>query len=84
MENKVDTASKRIIEDGDHLYLPKNITYTDKLLLDHRHKVFTFEFAALRFDMPERCTFMYKMEGFEDDWNIAGHRPYATYTNLRP
>jgi ligand-binding sensor domain-containing protein len=79
-----DYSSKTIIVDGSHLYSHENISYTDELVLNYQYKVFTFEFAALCFDMPERCTFMYKMEGFEDDWNLAGNRRYATYTNLPP
>jgi ligand-binding sensor domain-containing protein len=76
--------SDKIIELEDHLYLENNISYTTTLRLDYDYKVFTFEFSALKFDMPERCTFMYKMEGFEKDWNLAGNRRYASYTNLPP
>jgi ligand-binding sensor domain-containing protein len=74
----------RIIERDDHLYLTENIAYAKKLKLRYNYKVFTFEFAALRYDMPERCTYMYKMEGFENDWNLAGNRRFASYTNLPP
>lgn len=74
----------KLIEMDGHLYLPGNISYTNELAIDYEHKVITFEYAALKFDMPERCTFMYKMEGFENDWNIAGNRRFATYTNLPP
>lgn len=79
-----DNPVERIIKNEEHLYLEKSISYSTALELDYDYKVFTFEFSALKFDMPERCTFMYKMEGFEDDWNLAGHRRYASYTNLPP
>lgn len=74
----------RIIEHDDHLYLTENIAYAKKLKLGYQYKVFTFEFAALRYDMPERCTYMYKLEGFENEWNLAGNRRFASYTNLPP
>ncbi len=77
-------APRKLISYDNHLYLPCNISYTDELEIDYKHKVITFEFSALRFDMQERCTFMYKMEGFEKDWNVAGNRRFATYTNLPP
>ncbi|HEX3007652.1 MAG TPA: two-component regulator propeller domain-containing protein [Bacteroidales bacterium] len=82
--NLIGKESEALIDDGEHIYLPEDISYTKKLKLSYSHKVITFEFTALRFDMPERCTFKYKMEGFEKEWNIAGHRRYATYTNLPP
>jgi ligand-binding sensor domain-containing protein len=79
-----DSSSRRLILDGDHLFLPSNISYTNELEIDYSQKIITFEYSALRFDMPERCTFMYKMEGFEKEWNVAGDRRFATYTNLPP
>jgi signal transduction histidine kinase/ligand-binding sensor domain-containing protein len=43
---------------------------------------FTFEFAALEFTNPRKNQYQYKMEGFEEDWIMAGTRRYITYTNL--
>lgn len=79
-----DTSFNYIVEDQEHLYLPKSLAYTNSLFLNYKYKVFTIEFAALKFNQPERCSFMYKMEGFEEEWNLAGNRRFATYTNLPP
>jgi ligand-binding sensor domain-containing protein/serine phosphatase RsbU (regulator of sigma subunit) len=53
-----------------------NLTYEDDML--------GLEFAALDYTDPEKNQFAYQLEGFDDDWNYTGSRPFATYTNLDP
>lgn len=65
-------------------YLNENITYTSDLTLSHKDDVFSFEFAALDYAIPEKNRFAYKMEGFEENWNYVGSRNFATYTDLSP
>lgn len=65
--------------------LQKSITYLDELVLSPEESVFTLEFAALSYAQPERCTYAYKLEGFDTDWNYTdASRRFATYTNLDP
>ncbi len=45
-------------------------------------QVLRVEFAALDFTFPERNRFRFRLEGFDEDWNDAGTRSEATYTNL--
>lgn len=45
-------------------------------------RVLHFEFAALDFTTPARNQFVYKLEGFDDNWTLAGTKHDATYTNL--
>ena len=42
----------------------------------------TFEFAALDFAAPEQNRYMYKLEGFDEDWIDLGNRRSVTYTDL--
>lgn len=78
----LDKASSNIIRINDALYLPQDITYSKEITLTYREKVFTLEFAALSFESPERTTYRYKMENFDNDWNLSENRHFATYTNL--
>jgi ligand-binding sensor domain-containing protein/signal transduction histidine kinase/DNA-binding response OmpR family regulator len=64
--------------------LSKQISYTNKLILQHDQSVISFEFAALNFSAPEKLSYAYKMEGFDADWNYVGDQRKATYTNLSP
>jgi two-component system, sensor histidine kinase ChiS len=54
----------------------KEISFT------HNDDVITFEFAALDYSAPEKNRYMYKLEGFNDNWIDAGNLGTATFTNL--
>ncbi|MFQ5797448.1 MAG: ATP-binding protein, partial [Bacteroidota bacterium] len=64
--------------------LQKHISVTDEIVLSHKDNVFSFEFAALDYNAPEKNQNAYMMEGFDEDWIYSGTRRFATYTNLDP
>ena len=64
--------------------LSKHISETRDLNLSYKHSVFSFEFVALNYVLPEKNEFAYMMEGFDPDWNYVGGVRSATYTNLDP
>jgi signal transduction histidine kinase/ligand-binding sensor domain-containing protein/DNA-binding response OmpR family regulator len=55
-----------------------------QITLSYDQSVFSIEFAALNFTVPEKNQYAYMLEGFDKDWNYAGHEHKATYTNLDP
>ncbi len=65
--------------------LAQHINYSEKIILNYTQNIFSFEFAALDYNNPEKNQYKYKLEGFNDDWiyTDAGKR-FATYTNLDP
>ena len=52
--------------------------------LVYEHNSFSVEFAALDFTFPQKNTYQYMLEGFDNDWNFSGERRFADYTNLDP
>jgi signal transduction histidine kinase len=64
--------------------LPKHITVTNDIALSYKASVFSFEFAALDFSVPEKNQYAYKMDGFDEAWLYSGRRRFVTYTNLDP
>jgi len=64
--------------------LKKPIAETEEITLSYEHKVFSFEFAALDYTDPAKNRYAYKMENFDRDWQQAGTKRTATYTNLNP
>ena len=42
------------------------------------------DYVALSFVAPEQVKFRYKLEGYDNDWQEAGNRRQAFYTNLPP
>jgi signal transduction histidine kinase/ligand-binding sensor domain-containing protein len=63
--------------------LQQSISETKTLTLSYRDKVFSFEFAALHYSVPEANMYEYKLEGFDNKWHRVGaDKRFATYTNL--
>jgi len=70
-----------IAEEGSPLQ--KHINATEELTLSYEQSVFSFEFAALSYRLPEKNQYAYQMEGVDPDWNyVDSKRRFATYTNL--
>lgn len=42
------------------------------------------QYLGVSLKAPERVTYRYRLEGFENNWQEAGHRTEAIYTQLRP
>ncbi|WP_159518154.1 hybrid sensor histidine kinase/response regulator transcription factor [Sunxiuqinia indica] len=64
--------------------LTKTIPFSDRLALSYRDKMITFVFSAMDYKNPNKNSYFYKLEGFDDQWNDIGARNSATYTNLPP
>ena len=70
---------------SERTILSNSITETSELELTYEEKVFSLEFAALDFHAPEKNSYAYTMEGFEENWNYTdAERRLVTYTNLDP
>jgi signal transduction histidine kinase/ligand-binding sensor domain-containing protein/CheY-like chemotaxis protein len=68
---------------GENSPLQQPIGLTKALTLSYQDSVFSFEFAALNYIIPNKNQYTYKMEGFDKDWTyVNSHRRFATYTNL--
>jgi signal transduction histidine kinase/ligand-binding sensor domain-containing protein len=42
------------------------------------------DYTAVNLTAPERARFRYRLDGFDDEWRLAGSRRQAFYTNLPP
>jgi len=66
-----------------HSPLNKSILLTEKIELNHRQSVISFEFSMLNYTSSERNIYEYKLDGFDDRWyKTEGERRRITYTNL--
>ncbi len=66
---------------GTPRILEKPISITDTLVLTHKQNIFTVEFSAINYVLPEKNRYAYRLEGLENQWNYVDV-PSATYTNL--
>lgn len=64
--------------------LTKHISETGTITLSHRDNIFSFSFAALDYDIPEKNRYAYKMEGLDKHWHYIGNTRNAAFTGLPP
>jgi len=63
----------------------KPISEVKEIKLSYRDYIFSFEFAALDYTMPEKNQYAYKMEGLDKDWIYTeSNKRFANYTTLAP
>jgi signal transduction histidine kinase/ligand-binding sensor domain-containing protein/CheY-like chemotaxis protein len=62
--------------------IQQQISETKEIILSYKQSVFTFEFAALNYTLPNKNQYAYMLQGFDKTWNHVGNKRTATYTNL--
>ncbi len=68
----------------DSSILNKPFYETETITLNHKENIFSIEFAALDYHAPDKNEYMYKLEGFHQDWVYAGNSRLVSFTNLKP
>jgi len=76
--------NKPVLPNDAYGVLTRDISQVDSITLDYSHDVVNFEFQTLTYRHPERVSYAYFLEGFENEWNYVGQDQHATYTNLSP
>ncbi|HEY3389378.1 MAG TPA: two-component regulator propeller domain-containing protein, partial [Prolixibacteraceae bacterium] len=62
--------------------LKQDISETKTIRLSYDQSIISFGFESLDYSSPNTKVYAYKLEGFDNDWNIVGSKNSATYTNL--
>jgi len=62
--------------------LEVTIPYAEKVNVSYKDKMLTFVFSAMDFKNPKKNEYLFRLEGFDHDWNEVGNRNSATYTNI--
>ncbi len=76
--------NKKVIPNQDNSPLEKVISETKHITLNKDQSVFTIEYSGINYTRPEKNTYAYYLEGYEETWNYVGKNRSATYTNLDP
>ncbi|NCO63478.1 MAG: hypothetical protein COW44_08655 [Flavobacteriaceae bacterium CG17_big_fil_post_rev_8_21_14_2_50_33_15] len=71
-------------ENKKEFVLDKEPYFKESITLSWQQKVVSFHFAATSYVSPQKNSFQYKMEGFDQDWVNAANANQTTYTNLDP
>ncbi|MGQ1784896.1 hybrid sensor histidine kinase/response regulator transcription factor [Saccharicrinis sp. GN24d3] len=62
--------------------IDKNIEFNPIIHLNHKQSVFTIEFQAIQYPFANKCKYSFKLEGYDQEWNMAGINNSATYRQL--
>lgn len=68
---------------GEHGIIEVDIAMARQINLDYKQN-FSIDFNTLDFTSPNECQYLYKLEGFNTDWNPIGANKTAVFTNLDP
>jgi len=75
----------KTVKPGKTSPLKTVISEVNEIVLNYDQSVFSLEFAALDFTIPEKNQYKYKMDGVDPDWVYAdASRRFVTYTQLNP
>ncbi|MDD2278361.1 MAG: two-component regulator propeller domain-containing protein [Bacteroidales bacterium] len=54
----------------------------NEVVVKHPFSMISFEFSVLDFTHPDRNRYMYKLEGFDEDWIAVGYKHYAVFSSI--
>jgi serine phosphatase RsbU (regulator of sigma subunit)/ligand-binding sensor domain-containing protein len=72
------------VQIGENSVLKKNILLVEELELEYNQNDFTITYSALDFSNPDKINYKYTLENHDEEWIDAGHKNYASYTNMDP
>lgn len=64
--------------------LKKSLLLTDGIVLNHRQRTISLDYAGIDFYTSNNLTYKYKLEGFDKRWNDVGTHRRASYSNIPP
>lgn len=76
--------NRLVIPSKESSILVEPLSQTSLITLKHSEANFTISYTALSYVFPERNEYVYKLEGFDDEWVSAKSRRTAYYTNIPP
>lgn len=62
----------------------EHIDYLSEIVLKHDQSSFSLEYAVLSYSNPRKNHYAYKLENFDDEWNLMGDDRRASYTKVPP
>jgi signal transduction histidine kinase/ligand-binding sensor domain-containing protein/DNA-binding response OmpR family regulator len=73
------------IQAGKSAILEKSLDESESIRLKYNRRSFTFRFAAVEYDAPQRVLYYTRMENFDKYWRLVNNpNRSVTYTNLNP
>lgn len=74
----------RINNETTAMPTPGDHSNPEELVLKYNQSPFSFDFMALSYSQPEKSTYFYKLEGYNQDWVNNGDNRQTTFTFIDP
>ncbi len=65
-------------------HIRENLHQAQKIVLRHNQNFITLSFTMLNYHNPAENRFVYRLKGYDDDWNYTTGENTASYTGLPP
>ncbi len=79
-ELKVDNKS---ITPQNSSIIKRHISVAGEVILNYSQN-FSFSYTGLNYTAPQQNQYVYKLDGYDKDWNFVGTSKVASYTNIAP
>jgi ligand-binding sensor domain-containing protein len=76
--------SNETVLPGQNSILTKDISLTDRIVLNYDQNIFSFDFAAVDFIDPTSNKHLFMLDDYDEGWNVAGADRRANYFNVPP
>ncbi|MFY0689361.1 MAG: hypothetical protein JXQ90_19475 [Cyclobacteriaceae bacterium] len=76
--------NNQLIQPRSNHVLNQSIEHTEHITLNHEQKILTFDYFASNLLEADKNEYLYKLEGFNDEWISNENETSITYTNLDP
>ncbi|RYY16707.1 MAG: sensor histidine kinase, partial [Chitinophagaceae bacterium] len=70
-------------EQDENIPDKKNVYELDKITLPYDRAILSVDFAALEYSSPNKISYSYYLEGWDETWNRAGNNRTVSYSKLR-
>ncbi len=67
---------------GEYSPLKSTLLSAKEVVFPHNYSNFRVEFASLNYALQDRINYMYRLEGYDKDWNIVGKVNAASFSNI--
>jgi len=71
------------VNDSANGFLP-NAQENAAVTLSHDQNTFSFDFSCISFQHAEACTYLYKLDHFDEKWIAGGNTHYTRYSKIPP
>lgn len=79
----LEVFGKTVVARDSYGVLDQHIDQAGKLSFKHEFKQFSIFFNAFNYIAPNKTRYQYKLDGFDNDWQLTENVPKASYTNLQ-